>query len=425
MIKTFILAADYLKAVKNFSSNAKGYLWANFLVGASFSFNGVIFNLYLAEAGLREGFIGSMLSLSGLGLVIFALPSGWLSDRLGRKKAMFLGLAVGSLVLLFRSLIVERAALLVLGFIGGAAGIIYQISAAPFMVENSRPEERTLLFSMSFAVTLLAGVLGNLIAGKMPSALGLLMPRSGVFLRYRLTLLIGALLSFSALIPIHGIRDYPFSHGSARQRPKGDKKDYLLLAKFAWCQWWIGLGAGLVIPFFNLYFAKRFSASSGQIGFYFSVSQILTLLAVLAGPAVAGRIGRVRTVTLRELLSLPFLVTLGAENRLAVAVASFWMRASLMQMASPISSSFTMETVPGELRAMANSVTTIAWNLSWTISAAASGWMMQHYGYALPYYLTAGCYAVSAVSYYLMFRQYDIKGDSHSNPDTAVGRRDV
>jgi predicted MFS family arabinose efflux permease len=81
-----------------------------------------------------------------------------------------------------------------------------------------------------------------------------------------------------------------------------------------------------------------------------------------------------------------------------------------MQMASPIANSFTMETVPENMRAVANSWTMIAWNLSWTVSAAASGWIMQRYGYAVPYYLTAVCYAVSAVSYYLMFRRFDRPG---------------
>jgi predicted MFS family arabinose efflux permease len=106
-----------------------------------------------------------------------------------------------------------------------------------------------------------------------------------------------------------------------------------------------------------------------------------------------------------ELLSLPFLISLGAEKILYIAVLSFWMRASLMQMSSPISSAFMMEIVPDDARATVNSIATMAWNLSWTFSTAFSGWAMQRYGYAMPYYLTAGCYAVSAVSFYLLYNK--------------------
>ncbi len=411
MLRLFSWLKNYLSVAGRFSPNARLYLAANFLIGLSFAFSGVIFNLYLTEAGFREGFIGTILSLGGLALVLAAYPAGMLSDRYGRRQAMLWGVASGSLVVLLRALTVNGTALTALGFLGGISGTVFTISTAPFMMDNSRPQERVHLFSMSFAVTLAAGILGNLAAGKLPWAIGLALPGSSIFLRYRLTLLAGALLSFAALWPLYRIRERPPATGR-REAPPGppDREGLLRIGRFAWCNLWIGLGAGLVIPFFNLYFAKRFAASSAQIGLYFSVAQVVTLAAVMAGPAVARRLGKVRTVALMELLSLPFLVTLGAERSLGTAAVAFWMRASLMQMASPISNSFTMEAVPEGMRAVANSWTMIAWNLSWTVSAAASGWMMQRYGYAVPYYLTAFCYAVSAVSFYLMFRRHDRPG---------------
>lgn len=406
------LILGFASSAGSFSRNARLYLAANFLVGLSFAFSSVIFNLYLTEAGFQEGFIGTILSLGGLALVLAAVPAGMASDRWGRRRTMLWGVAAGSLIVLMRALTVDRTALIALGFLGGMSGTIYTISAAPFMMDNSRPQERTQLFSMSFAVMLAAGILGNLAAGKLPWLFGWIVPNSSVFLRYRLTLLAGAFLSFSAMLPLFKIGETPAMPAQASKSAAGYSRQGLTtIGKFAWCNWWIGLGAGLVIPFFNLYFSKRFGASSAQIGLYFSVSQVITLAAVMAGPSLARRLGKVRTVVLMELLSLPFLVSLGAESHLWLAVTAFWMRASLMQMASPIANSFTMETVPEGLRAVANSWTMIAWNLSWTFSAAASGWIMQRYGYAVPYYLTAGCYAISAVSYYLMFRKHDRPGD--------------
>ena len=68
--------ANYFKLAGRFSRNAKLYLLATFLISVGFSFYGVLFNLYLTEGGLQEGIIGSILSLSGLALVITALPAG-------------------------------------------------------------------------------------------------------------------------------------------------------------------------------------------------------------------------------------------------------------------------------------------------------------------------------------------------------------
>ncbi|MDQ7798093.1 MAG: MFS transporter [Candidatus Edwardsbacteria bacterium] len=396
---------NYFKLTGRFSPNAKRYLLATFLISVGFSFYGVLFNLYLNEGGLQEGIIGSILSLSGLALVVTAIPAGILSDRLGRKKAMIIGTLSGALLSILRALTVNGPGLLSLSFLGGVASTLYVLSAAPFMMENSRPEERTHLFSASFAVMLAAGIVGNLLAGGLP---GWVMNvfGSSTFAAYRFSLLLGSGIFLSALWPLFKITQTPIiTDDSSLVSLKRLGQGFRAAGGFVWCNFWIGLGAGLVIPFFNLYFAKRFGASSVQIGLYFSVSQIFTLAAVLVGPALAKRFGKVRTVVVMELLSLPFLISLGAEKILYLAVLSFWMRASLMQMSSPISSAFMMEIVPDDARATVNSIATMAWNLSWTFSTAFSGWAMQRYGYAMPYYLTAGCYAVSAVSFYLLYNK--------------------
>ena len=53
----------------------------------------------------------------------------------------------------------------------------------------------------------------------------------------------------------------------------------------------IGLGAGLIIPFLNLYFRDRFGLSEGAIGVLFSVMQAFMVAGNLFGPAVSRRPG--------------------------------------------------------------------------------------------------------------------------------------
>ena len=80
------------------------------------------------------------------------------------------------------------------------------------------------------------------------------------------------------------------------------------------------MGAGLVIPFMNLYFKDRFHCSSAQIGVFFSIAQVFTAIAALARAGARAPLRQAaRRPSPRKLLSLPFLVTLGAERRLAIA----------------------------------------------------------------------------------------------------------
>ena len=109
--------------------------------------------------------------------------------------------------------------------------------------------------------------------------------------------------------------------------------------------------------------------------------------------------------TVLQLVSLPFLVTLGFETTLAVSVAAFWMRSAFMQMSSPLLTSFAMEIIPPALRARAQAIDNMGWYLGWAISSAISGWIMARFGFAWPYYLTALCYGVATVTFWWNFRE--------------------
>src|SRR2546425_1219016 len=79
------------------------------------------------------------------------------------------------------------------------------------------------------------------------------------------------------------------------------------------------------------------------------------------------RFGKLRAAVWAQLLSLPFLITLGVEKRLDVAVGAFWMRATLMQATSPLLGTFIMEALPSEMRATATGLINLLWNIGWAL----------------------------------------------------------
>ena len=153
----------------------------------------------------------------------------------------------------------------------------------------------------------------------------------------------------------------------------------------------------------NLYFKTRFDCSSAQIGVFFSIAQVGTACAMLLGPAVARRFGKLRTAIASQLLSLPFLVTLGAERHLGTAVVAFWFRATLMQASTPLVNTFVMEALPPALRARSASFTNLVWNIGWATSATLAGAVIEHFGYAVPFYVTATLYLIAALWFYRAF----------------------
>jgi MFS family permease len=396
---------DYREAFSRFSRPARHYLLGELLAWTALGVFQVLFNLYLVERHFQAGFIGRAVSFHGIGMAIAALPAGMLAERWGRRRTLILGAILDGIGLASRVLLPVPAFILAAGLVSGSGQAFLAIAAAPFLTEHSTPRERTHLFSAFFANSLLAGVVGSLLGGWLPGVVHALplVPRPDAELSYRVTLLFAAALALFSATPLMRLGDLK-EERIVGSHVQVSKSDYRKLIPITFNAVMIGMGAGLVIPFMNLYFATRFHSTSGQIGVLFSIMQVSTAVASLLGPAIARRFGKLRTATASEVLSLPFLVTLGAETHLAVAAGAFWIRGALMQAAAPLLQAFVMESLPSPLRPRASSLINMVWNVGWAISATLAGVVIEHVGYAVPFYITAALYATAAGTMYYAFR---------------------
>lgn len=413
---------DFLDAARHFSRPARFYLFSEFLVWTAHGVYSVLFNLYLVEAGFPESFVGRAISVNAIGLALAALPAGFLAERWGRRRSLLLGAVLEGVGHLLRASSAHGPTLLATGFFIGVGQSFFQIAAAPFLSEHSTPRERTHLFSTFFAAALVAGVVGSALGGVSPKLVQMVAPSTSLFVAYRLTLFAAAGLALFSLVPLlrmGRLPEKPLGHDEEKPTPEQARA----LVPIGFNALLIGMGAGLVIPFMNLYFKDRFDCSSATIGTLFSIAQIFTATASLLGPALARRFGKLRTATASELLSLPFLVTLGAERRLEVAAVSFWARATLMQAATPLIQTFIMEALPPALRARGTSTINLVWNLGWACSALAAGSIIERFGFAMPFYLTAGLYATAAFTFWWSFRHTPEQGGEVNRNEEAKGLR--
>lgn len=409
---------------RDFTPNARHFLAYVFLFSFFGSAYGVLFNLFLVSSGYGESAVGKFLSVSGLAIAAVVVPCGLFSDRMGYRRALIIATFVACSSLLARVFAPDSGSMFVLYLIGGAAAGLSAVTGAPFLMENSRSKERTDLFSVNFALMLVAGVLGSGIGGFLPDMLQTMFGLD-VHQSYQWTLAAISIGSFSVLIPISrmvnqkqgmeiekvvvdetsSIRNEEEITAALSDSVLGHEKNtWNVVWKFVITSGLIGAGAGLVIPFFNLYFSNRFNMTSGDIGVLFAIAQIFTALAALLGPALSRRFGKVNTVVIMQIASLPFLVTLGFETgALWLASLSFFARATFMQASSPLTGSLQMELIPAGRRALANGLNSLSWNLCWAMTTALSGELMERVNYAVPYYITAGFYLVSTVLFYIFF----------------------
>jgi len=402
---------DYSYHLSLFSKNARFFLTGTFFMGMGFSGYYLLFNLYLRELAFPESKIGMIISLSTIGTIAAAIPASIFLKNRKVKWVLAITTPLAVVCTMIQVTIPIYLVIIVCGALAGVAMTFFQVAAAPFLMRYSTAQERPYLFSLNYALALFAGTVGSLVGGFLPH----IIQHAGVDLiqAYRITLLIFGGLVLIAIIPYLSLdeREPPTASRELKVTPE---TDWWLVFKLFLPTFLVGLGAGLSIPFINLYFRDRFTLPSGLIGTYFAINQGLMITGLLLSPPLAQRFGKIAVVIGSQLLSIPFLIFMGVTGSLPLAVLSFLVRATLMNMAQPLVTNFAMEAVHEKEQALTNALLVMAWSMGRGISANIGGGMIEHYSYAVPFFSTAGLYLFSTVLYISFFWK--------SGPNIGPGR---
>lgn len=356
----------------------------------------LLFNLYLKELGFAEGNIGNIISATTLGTVLMAIPASIIIRRFPIKRILLIATPIAAFSYFIQITVTQYHFIIAGGFAAGLAAVFSRVAAAPFFMRNSTTKERPYLFSMQFALFLVAGIIGNILGGFLPGFI----ERTGMvpYLTYRYTLLLFSGLVLVALVPIIMIEERAPRPTERMRIHSGKLIIKLFLPNLA-----VGIGAGLSIPFLNLYFREIFQAKTSLIGIFYSMQQFLMITGLLVAPVVAERIGKVRTVVVSQLVSIPFLIILGITRNLFLAVVAFLVRAAFMNMAQPLFTNFAMEKVRHDEQSFTNALLVIAWTAGWGASASIGGMLIERFSYTIPLFTTSVLYLISTILIFTFF----------------------
>jgi MFS family permease len=415
--KIINIILDYWGHLKLFSRNARLFLVGIFFVGLNYSIFSLLLNLYFKELGFTEDVIGEVLSLTAWGMAIISVPAALIIPKVQIKKILIFSVLLVGIFSLLQASFVERTQLLLASFVLGMISSVARVVAAPFLMRNSTSKERTYLFSLHFGIYLVAAMVGSLGGGYLPS---LFFHYAGSkVMAFRYSLYLSVFLSGLALIPFMIITPEKKVKESIAQKKGRDNKDLhreklltesgILLFKLCLPFFILGMGAGLIIPFLNLYFRERFLLPAKTIGIFFALLQFFMLAGILLGPLMSKRFGMIKTIVSTQLFSIPFMLVLAFTYSLPLAVVCFLFRGALMNMSQPISTNFAMEKVKEKEQALANALLMLSWTASWAASANLGGRLIKTYAFTPPLLITVGLYIISSALYYLFFSSEEDK----------------
>ena len=408
---------ELFSAFKGFEKDAKKLVWVSVFAAISDAFVWFLLTLYLDSLGYSKVELGSVIFAMSISSTLPLLLFGYLSDRFGRRRMIFFGviIRVAGLALL------ARADSLTDFYVGvsvwGLGHATYVPAFMGFLSEKVEEQRRKFLFGFQMFGSMVASASTVLVAGMLPDFLSTTYEWS-IQQSYATVYIIALVFALLQLIPLSMTREEGRKKkdmGRTKEpvnacAPPVPKRTLLMLCIPMAL---LGLGAGLVIPFFQVYFRWRFDTSIQDIGILFSLTQFLWAGAYLLMPNIAERKGSVNAITVVHTGAIVALVAIPISPNFHFVALAYVTRMVLMNSTWPIFQSYSLSQVPKEHRSLTLSATNFSFNVMKAITPLVGGYLFAQ-SLGLPFFITAILYAIATLTFYFLFRKRD---DRSALPD--------
>lgn len=389
--------------ISKYNKNIRNSFIVNFL--STFIMQGVFLvfiGIYVKSLGFGEGAVGKILAVNNLSVAGGSLLMAYIMMRYSRKTALIFGFLSMSIGMYGISFFSSLGALIFFSGITGM-GFGFPLTAiGVLLTENSKPEERVDIFSTNFILQSLGAVFGSYFGGKISA---LLTQSLGETKAIPILFFICATLLLGAIFPIKKLEEKKEVTKKKRKNlylsvgmlMKGKPLGYLIYNTV------MGFGAGLVVPFFSVYLKFALNIGDSWIGNIMALSQVGLVIGGILVPYISRKLGKVKTVIVCQLLSIPFLISIAFPTGILIVAISFLMRSTLMNLNQPLVQNISMEIVDDELRPLMSSLTQMSGYLTRALSVLLAGYLMENVSYNTPYYFTVILYLLSTYLFYKYF----------------------
>ncbi len=298
-------------------------------------------SLYAQTFGVSATLVGMLVTIFGVGRIVANFPSGWLSQRLGRRPLLAAGPAITAIGAVGAALTGDFYWLLFWRFIQGVGSGMYQTVSLAALADLSTPQTRSRLVGVYQAALQIGASIGPFIGGYVAKYFGLAAPFWVLFLIAVVTCIL-ALVTF---------KDVPVTTKQTRSMSGA-----------------LGRRSGLMgVPFLSIslvnaimFFARtacmfqlmplmgveKFGLDVGHIGIAITIIAFAMLLVLPSASLMCDRMGSRFAVLLSSLLIMVGigLILLGSHP------AWFWVSMLVYGLASGLNSAaigaYTIEVLP-------------------------------------------------------------------------------
>ena len=381
----------------------------------------LILNIYLRKEGYSDPEIASLNSLRFIGALAFSLPLGIYIRGRSLKPFFSLSTVLVPLIsiLLIESIRLHLLPLIQLAFLAwGIAMMFLRVCSLPFIIRNTTSKNSSQALSLNAATWSLATIISGLIISGLNWVSVIQILDVEFFFDERTILWIITLISIISI---------PFGFRIKEDKTKSDSfgvrdtislnksYDWDLILKAISPLILISIGAGLTIPFVNLFFNSIFHFSSSDFSILGSATAFLVFFSSLMVPTLKQKYGYWMTIVFVQGLSICCLITLAmtelfSNSHYAIyfAVTAYVLRQPLMHMAHPSSNELMMNFVGKRNQELISALSSSLWSASWFISAKIFEWLrLLNFHYYEIFLITAVLYIIGVFLYAVIIKQFE------------------
>ena len=380
----------------------------------------LILNIYLRKQGFSDPEIASFNSLRFVGALAFALPLG-IYIRGRRLKPYF---KMASLMVPLTSIMIIEAIhysmtpLIQLSFIlWGIGMMLMRVCSLPFIIRHTTNDNSTEALSLSASTWSLSTMVSGLIISGLDWISKIKLSPDLIKLNeYGMLWIITLIGSLSYVFTIQINEDADFNKG---KRPGifslHKTYDWSMIFKAISPLILISIGAGLTIPFVNLFFNSVFNFNSSDFSLLSSITAMLVFTFSLLVPTLRKKYGYWMTIVFVQTLAILCLVIMSLTEIYAsypyaviIAVAAYIFRQPLMHMAHPASNELMMNYVGKNNQELISALSSSLWSASWFISAKLFEWLrLLDFRYYEIFLITAFLYVLGVILYVFLIKEYE------------------
>lgn len=351
-----------------------------------------IWPIYIQSLGASMTELGLVFSVSNAVAAVLQIPSGWVSDKYGRRRLH----AVGTFLAVFPPLLYTLAKswfdLIPWVMLSGVSLGLYLPIRWAIVADVSTIQNYAKAYSWTNVAWLIGPTVSPLLGGLIADLSGIQVPFLACFMLMCLSFPLSLLLQETRR------KDSPNSkQETAEDKPKAMSFLSAILI-FSLINMIQGIGIEIFFPITPVFVMEKFAVDYTFVGLLYAVGFGLASIVVqVPGGKWASRYSRKKITLIATVLSSPFYALFALSQGPVELFIFMFLSNAVLSISWPASQALLMELTPSAKWGLANGISATTWWIGMMIGAAASGVLWDAFGMFVPYCVSALFVFLSAI----------------------------